>query len=144
MRRKLICVLTFLFIIPLFACAVPESNTFRDKLDEIESISIVEVGEFDHENSLYFEIPLATVSELEEFAEKLAKLPYKYMFGDPVELVTGDVVIKIVYDNGDFDFIAWNAQRKYQFSESGVQAHYGFTLFDKAGFDALMDQYLPD
>ena len=56
-------------------------------------------------------------------------------------LKTGDVVIKIVYDNGDFDLIDRAAQLKYRAGRKKF-VNYGYTAFEKEGFKALMGQYL--
>ncbi|MBR2615634.1 MAG: hypothetical protein IKC69_03035 [Clostridia bacterium] len=140
--RILFCIIIITTLhITLTSCVVKEANTFRDKLDEIESISIVELGEYREERFAFSEKLLAEIPDPEEFKEKLADLDYKQIHGDPMGLKTGDVVIKIVYDNGDFDLIDRAAQLKYRAGRKKF-VNYGYTAFEKEGFKALMGQYL--
>ena len=115
-----------------------EKGTFRDKLDEIQAIKIVKLGTFNQETVLFDEEELANCSDLDAIKNELLQLPFHSIWNDPYELQEGEVVFKIIYNNGDFDLIGASAQWKYR----AEKWHYGYTIFDKQKFEQLIAKYV--
>lgn len=117
---------------------VKEANTYTDRLDEIQKITIVELLEYDSDTYTYSEKQLREVLDVNVFMDEMLALKCDSNWGDPQQLQIGDVVIKLVYDNGDFDLINWRAQIKRR---SGTN-RYGYMIFDEKEFDLLLSKYL--
>lgn len=137
--KKYICFLVIASLLLLCGCVPDEKNTFRDHLDEIVSIQIVELTGYDESNRFAGTV-IAEISDIEAFKEDLLNVEYHSLFGTPMELYVGYVVIKLTYNSGNYDLIHYSAQKEYREDRS----NYGHTVFDQQQFEELIEKHLPD
>ena len=136
MKRKIISLCVFwVTMVLLSSCFLTSGNKYYCNIDEIERIQIVELGDYDMEDTVLLEI-----EDLDNFVNRLNKIERSTNFGAPGSLFSGYIVIKIDYINGNCDLLYRNAQ---VFFESDT-ARYGHIFFDKEQFNALISDYLPD
>lgn len=114
-----------------------EKYTFKTRLNEIQSIEVVELGVFDQESLKFFETSLSEPLDVEVLKEELLALDCGDNWGDPQELCEGDIVFKIKYNNGDFDLVGWRAQLKHR---SGRYSN-GYMVFNESEFMQLIGKY---
>ena len=101
MKKILFVGWILLVLLPFTGCS-EKTYSFKNSVDEIESIEIVSA-----ENSLEFTVT-KTLSETEknDFIEKFQTIKfYSYFVGDPMS-VNGNAV-KISYQNGDYEMVCY-------------------------------------
>ncbi len=133
----IIPIMIILFISLLVRISVKESDTYRDRMDEIQYVSIVEIGDFNQDIYRYDERFITEITDITSFKKKLADIKWSDNLFDPIQLEKGDTVIKIVYTNGDFYLIGCFAQLK---NIDGIN-YEGFTIFDEEQFFELIHYY---
>jgi hypothetical protein len=136
--------LLFAFCITLVilccSCGFFGDRKYTCEADSVESIQIVELGKV-VEGEYYREYTvLAEVTDTASFVEKLNCLQHSVNWGDPVPVEEGYIVIRIDYQNGEYDYIHADAQI---FHRSGV-SHSGFFFFDDEQFNDLIAEYWPE
>ena len=70
---------------------------------------------------------------------------YKY-FGDPIgidEYDEGSDILKIEYENGDYELINYNGQSEYT-QERGLKIYMGYNVFEIDQFKGLIEKYLSE
>lgn len=126
------------------SCRHREVYNFLNSFDKISSISIVRVS-FDTNDELREE-ELLKVENAHTFIKDFETIDcYKY-FGDPRGLLNGvdnDEVIKIDYQNGEYELINWFGQSEYTISR-GFSYYAGYSVFDEEQFNSLIDEYLDE
>ena len=104
---------------------------------EVESIFIVELGEIVEGEYQTDDTVISEITDISGFVSRLNSLNYSINSGEPTVLNTGDVLIKINYQNGDFDLVNHYAQSFYRSGKWRT----GFFFFDKVQFDSLIGDY---
>ena len=88
-----------------------KKNPFRSRFDDIQSVEIVELGEFKQETGSFAEKVLDTPDNPKALIEELLALDdYKYR-ENPQDLKQGDLVYKITYKEGDSSFILFYSSK---------------------------------
>lgn len=129
----LFIILSSLMMVFLTSCSA-KSYSFKESIDEIESIEIVSA-----ENSLEFTV-LKTLSEEEKegFLEQFQMLKFNNYLGDPPS-VHGEA-IKITYQSGIYEMIcSFGAE----YVEDG-KIQYLWKSCDKTDFNELLDSFLEE
>ena len=143
--RKLIAmmVVVAMLCLPLVACT---SFKCMYDLSEIKAIEIVIVGEVEQTSDL---IPPGTVKapnfdvvcdvqDIEQFMDDFLKMDCS-MVSPPRAPSVGDIGIKIIYNNDEYEIICSLGQAEYR------DGHYYFDCgrhsFDKTQFDELINKY---
>lgn len=65
-------------------------------------------------------------------------------FGDPIPATSEgveDTVIKIVYENGEYELINWKGQSRY-LAERGLKYYAGYRVFEEQQFETLIKNIL--
>ena len=142
--KKNIQVFLLLFAVMLFITACRHKNTydFLNSTDDIVSVSIVNLS-FD-ENRALVETEVKEVADINRFLNEFCNLDCYTYFGDPIAATpegTEDTVIKIIYDNGEYELINWKGQSKCT-SERGLDYYAGYRVFDEQPFEALIKKLL--
>lgn len=138
---KKIIIFSFLicFIFLLSGCYLDVEYEFFHDTAEIVSIEIVEVLEYDHEKLSYKENVLATIENTDVFLQEFSEIHCREVFNDPETIEPNTIVIKVLYSNGDYEFINYIAQRKCYKDSS--RSHNGYFILDKEPFEALIKKY---
>ncbi len=126
----------------LVSCRVQKSFDFLNHPDEITDISIVTISFGDNDEPVLTE--LEQIFDKTAFLKDFADIDCFAYFGDPSGVSDPDTetaVIKISYRNDEYELINWNGQAKYTL-EKGFNFYAGYSVFDKAQFDALLQKYL--
>lgn len=135
--------LTFYIMVVALILAFCSCGFFGDQkyycdIETVETIQIVQLykyidGEYSYEYTVVSEI-----SDRDTFVERLNGLNHSVNFGEPSQLDEGYFVIRIEYNNGDYDLLYSNAQ---WFNRSGVNQN-GYFFFDEEQFNLLISDYL--
>lgn len=130
--KKILCIASFLLVLLIFTACSEKTYSFKNSVDEIESIEIVSA-----ENSLEFTVT-KTLSEAEknDFLEQFQAIKFYKCFGDPPYL-QGDS-IKITYSNGDYEMIC---SYTAEYVKNG-EVHFLFKRCDEEDFDKLFNNLL--
>lgn len=142
-KRKVLIVvsLVVLLTIVFVGCRHRETYSLLHGEEEIESISIVNV--ILNDDGEVTQKELCSVADINGFMKKFREVDCYIYFGDPTgvseEGVSADV-IKIVYENGEYELINWNGQAECT-DEKGFQYYCGFSVFDENEFKALILEY---
>jgi len=142
MKKYILCI-CFIIIIALsfsgcFSLFSSTSNRYMDDESNITSIEVVKLGEFNQNNYKFNEESvLFKVENLKQFCEDFSKVSRSTNNGDPRSLYTGDIVIKIVYSNENYELISFTAQSRYY-----TERHRnGYNFFNEDEFKALISKY---
>ena len=138
-KTLLIPVLMVLFL--FVSCRVSENYTFLNPSSEIAEVSIVELS-FDDNREL-IQTELKRIENTEVFLEDFRSIDCYVYFGDPVPATpegTEATVIKILYQNDEYELINYNGQSEYT-AERGLKYYAGYSAFDAQQFKALIEKY---
>ena len=125
----------------LAACRVRENYAFLDSVDEISEISIVSIS-FD-ENNEVVQTKIRKIEDTEAFLNDFKAVDCYTYFGDPTGVVVKgkeDTVIKVSYQNGEYELINWRGQAEDTL-EKDFSFYAGFSVFDEEQFEALIEKY---
>ena len=139
MKKTVVCLV--LFICLLFSsCSLPKTYELLNPADEIDEISIVKLTFEDRE---MVQTKLQKVEDKELFLQEFNEIRCYKKIGDPTgatEEGVENVVFKISYSNGEYELIDWAGQSVYTL-KNGLRYYSGFSGFDKAEFESLMNRY---
>ncbi len=112
--------------------------------DEIAQICIVEL-EYPLNGEL-MQTVLTEVADVKGFMEELNRVEGLSLAGcNPSHIIFpgegSKTVLKILYNNGDYDLIDWNGQGYYEV-QTDTLVLYSYSSYDKAQFEALIEKYL--
>lgn len=122
----------------LTSCRHKESYNFLHSVEEISYISIVSVSFDDNEEMQVFE--QAEIEDVDAFLDDFANVSCYTYYGDPIGIHEECSVLKIVYENDDYELIYWNGQAEYQ-EDRGFRNYTGFFVFDEEEFMELISIY---
>ena len=131
---SLLIVLSYL----LCSCGFFSPQRYVIEIDEIKSIEIVTLDDYNDGEYEYEYIVLTQIEDHKSFAKELQNVKHHVNWGDPGVLWSGYTVIKIDYSNGDYDLIYHNAQ---WFHRSG-KTNNGYFFFDEKQMNDLISKYL--
>ena len=120
-------------------CRFPETYNFKHPTDDIIEISIVELSF--GENGKLIETKIRQIADTESFLADFKKIECYMYFGDPLGVTpegVEDTVIKITYENGEYELINWKGQAEYT-SEKGLIYYAGYCVFDEKQFESLLE-----
>lgn len=167
MKKSIIIVLTCIAI--LFAALIATiivlivknrytgPYLFLHSVEEIQNIQIAHITLEDEYQTFNVDrlddcIVLADIKDTSEFIKKFNNdvLFSRYLFGDPTHLGHGDYVIKITYNNGDFELIGHYAQCKFDKDEADRNGNifagemFGILYCDEDDFMNFINLYLDE
>lgn len=142
MKRNnlLFFVLCMALVLLLCSCGLFGPQRYACAIEEVVSAQIVRLDRYIEGEYRFDYTVLVQISNYELFIERLNQMNHSVNWGDPGRLHEQYIVIKINYNNGDFDLIYPNAQ---WFNRSGVNQN-GYFFFDQEQFNALIADYMPD
>lgn len=139
MKRTILFLLSiFVSTVIMVSCSFSHNYTY---LHSEEMIVGIELVQFEIDNSDYTTFPSQkNIEDVDGFLSDFNRLDfYKSSLG-PVGIVENSLVIKIVYENGDFELVHYNGQAKYT-CELGSSNYCGRGTFEKEQFNALIEKY---
>ena len=139
MKKPIIALFLICFILMLPGCYLDVEYEFFHDTSEITSIKIVEIFEHDHEKLYYKENILATIENTNIFLQEFSEIHCEEIFNDPLTVEPNTIVIKVLYSNGDYEYINYNAQRKCY--KDSLMSHNGYFELDQEPFEALIKKY---
>ena len=132
--RLSLCLLCVIISLLCCSCGFLGNQRYTCEISDVESIQLVKFG-----NGVIDEdTVLAQISDCPKFVSELNSLEQSVNWGEPSVIYENDVVIRIHYLNGDYDYIHSDTQVFYRNSEVGT----GYFWFDTEQFDALISSYL--
>lgn len=141
MKQFRFVLFTFLsLLICLFSgCGLFGDQEYTCDVDNVVSVQIVHLDGFVKEEYRDEYTILCEIEDISGFVEQLESVEHSVNWGDPRPLGTDCIVIRIEYQNGDYDLLHEDAQT---FHRSG-QNNDGFFFFDDNQFQDLISEYLP-
>ncbi len=128
----------FLLTSPLSGCEVKTKYEFIHDSPDISSIEIVKVGE-ESSQEIIEQTTISIVDDMERFIEDFNRINCYTIYSDPSGIEDNAVVIKIIYNNDDYELIGVGGQAKYV---SGKYDNYvGYQYFDQDQYKALISKY---
>ena len=144
MKNRLLILLAVFLTTSLAGCRirVPETYQLLHPENEIAHVYIVNAY-IDDANELV-QTERCEINDIVGFLNDFRKVPCYVYFGDPVGPIrSGEAtdIIKIVYENGDYELIDYNGQAEYT-QTRGYDHYTGFSIFDKEKCYSLVSDYL--
>ena len=136
---KKISVLLF-GVILLFCCSCSslDNRKYICDIEAVKSVQIVRLEKLEP----YYKIDYTVLFEITDcatFVNRLNALGNSAHWGSPYVMRAQDIVIRIEFQNGDYDFLKRNTQFFYR---SGTFKD-GRYIFDKEAFEILISDYMP-
>ncbi len=137
-KRTMITFIVLILICLGTGCRKQYEYTY---LYDKERITAIELVRFNSECEDYRNLEIVlTIECIDDFLADFSKLSfYKTSLG-PVGISENDVVIKFIYDNGDFELIHYHGQAQYV-SELGSANNAGDGTFIEKDFKDLLEKY---
>ena len=136
--KKGIVILLFVALLGVCSCTQKDVYELMHLQNEISFIAIVSISI--NENMEIEQTELQIINDTDAFLKEFRKVSCYTWWGDPIGLTEDDYVIKIVYQTGEYELIAWNGQAEYQ-TERGLRNYRGYNMFDEDEFKALISAY---
>ena len=124
------------------SCRHKETYAFLNSTDKIVGISVVKISFSDNGEVIQTEV--REIKDTKAFLDDFKGIDCYTYYGDPLgisEEGSEDTVIKIFYENDEYELINWLGQAKYT-CENGFSYYAGFSVFDEMQFEALIEEYL--
>lgn len=138
--RLCVCVLCVVVLLSLCSCGFIPQEQYHCEIENVESIQIVRFNELVPEEYRFEYTVLSTIPDCPAFVDRLNSIKYSVNWGAPFTLKENDVVIRINYQNGDFDYIHPDTQSFHRGEKVGT----GYFLFNYEQFHALIAEYWTD
>lgn len=139
-NKFIFCILAFILSFAFTACGFFGPQRYVCDEKEVESVQIVKLDKYVDDELRFEYTVLSDIVDQSTFIKRLNDLKHSVNWGDPMVLKEGYIVIKIVYLNGDYDLLHYDAQF---FHRNGVN-NSGFFFFDKDEFNLLISDYVSD
>lgn len=101
-------------LVPLLLCSsckLSEDRKYTCDVTTVDSVQIVQLDSYNKEEDRFSCTVLAEVENRDAFLQQLCSLRQSRVFNDPLYLKPTDIVIRVLYQNGDFDLIRNGAQK---------------------------------
>ena len=142
MKKQKLIILMVLLIITLCCCSckfIGDQKYFCD-VDNVISVEIIQLDGFPRKGAYdFFDYTLiCKIEDYSAFIERLNNLKHRKWGGEPLSYEVGDIAIKIVYNDGNYDLIHNEAQTMHRDGKNKT----GYFWFDKTEYDELIDEYV--
>lgn len=140
MKKVIAAILIFSFMLCCGGCEKKTEYDFLQNKSEIKSIEIVEMGKFEENVEVDSMTVICVIEEIENFLTDFLEMNCYCNFGDPQGVMEYSKVIKITYNNDEFELIDVGGQARYT-HERQYRNYTGFRYFDKEQFEKLISKY---
>lgn len=122
----------------LASCETEARYKFIHDPSDIAAIEIIEVGEENSQGSID-QTTVCVVHDIKAFMNDFTQLTCYYLYTDPVGIEKNSTVIKIIYNNNDYELISASGQAR---CINGQYNNYvGYRYFDQEQYEALISKY---
>ena len=139
MKKALVLICVFLMLLSC-SCGFFGPQKYVCDLEQVASIRIIRLDKYVEGEYRYEYTVLAEIRDHETFVHRLNNVKHSVNWGDPMQMNTGFIVIRIDYVNQDFDLLHPSAQC---FNRSGI-GNYGYFFFDSEQFNSLISDYMEE
>ena len=136
--RQIIYTICCILALCCSACGFFGDQRYECDTATVESAQIIKLDQYVEDEYRYEYTILAEISECSEFVKQINGLKHSVNWGEPTDVNVGYIVIRIQYQNGDYDLLYPNAQ---WFNRSGVNQA-GYFFFDEDQFNTLVSDWL--
>ena len=140
MKKVMIVIFVFLLILCCVGCEKKDKYEFLQEVSEIKSIEIVEMGAFEENAEVAPMSVISVVEKTDTFLSEFLEMNCFSAFGDPQGITEYSKVIKITYNDDEFELIGVGGQAEYT-HERQYRNYVGYRYFDEAQFEALISKY---
>ncbi|MGN0517299.1 MAG: hypothetical protein ACI4II_01080 [Acutalibacteraceae bacterium] len=144
MKKRVAIFIIALMCLLLVSCRQQETYSFLNSTDEISDISIVAIS-FDDDGEM-LQTEIKKIDDTDVFLDDFRSVDCYVYYGEPIGVTQegiDDIVVKISYDNDEYELINWQGQSEYT-QERGFRYYVGFSVFDEEQFEALIEKYSVD
>ena len=121
-------------------CSKLEAFKYLHSADSIQRIEIVELTQKTEDG--FDQKVLCIIDDIDAFIDDFEAVDCYGHFMDPLGVDEGDITIKLIYNNGDYELVTQSGKAIF-YADSGIFRYYkGYQTFDEEQFQALLDKYL--
>ena len=140
MKKVVILIFTFAIMFMGVGCEKKAEYEFLQDVSEINTIEIVKIGVSKEGEEIIPMTSISIVNDKENFLREFLQINCYCNPGDPQGVVENAKVIKVIYNNGEFELIDVGGQSTYTLDRQ--YKHYaGFRYFDDNEFNELISKY---
>lgn len=140
MKKSILCVCIVLLMLLTVGCEKRAYYRFLYNMEEINTIEIVKM-DIDVLNGKFEQIPVCTIEDKAAFIDDFLQVDCFSLYNDPTAPGDDAIVIKIIYNSGEYELIAASGQSQYT-KERQFQYYKGHRYFDKREFENLISKYV--
>ena len=133
---KKFCMLCVLLLLLLSSCGLFDTREYTCDVAEVQSVQIVRLDHLEPVHVYEYTV-LHDITDYTTFIDRLNELDNSTCLGAPYVMRVGDVVIRIEFRNGDWEFVSWGTQAYCRSGKLGD----GPFIFDEDEFYALIEEY---
>ena len=137
--KKLLCLFIVLIVVFAGGCSIKAAYKFLQSPTEISVIEIVKVSR-DESTGEIEQTTISTIDDIEVFLKDFSQVNCYLIYTDPKGIDDSALVIKIVYQDGEYELIDVRGQTQYT-DESGFRNYTGYRSFDDIEFKNLISKY---
>ncbi len=138
--KQIALFLSLIFLLFCCSCGFFGNQKYVCNVENVESVQIVMLDNYIETEYRYEYTILSQILDYKSFVDRLNKIDHSINWGDPRQMDIQFIVIKIEYNNGDFDLIHQDAQC---FNRSDVN-QYGYFFFNDEQFNSLISDYITE
>ena len=138
--QQRMCIVILVVICLCSGCGLFGPQQYTCDLDNVKSVQIVQLDGVDEGEYEWNYTVLCEVSDKDAFVKRLISIKHRVQWGEPTVHSAGDIVVRIVFLNGEYDLIHYYAQTM----RCPNTNHTGFFFFDEEQYNALIADYLPE
>ncbi len=137
MKRNMVWFLVILLMC-LCSCGLDNTYSFMNPEKEIDYITIATITI--DENKELQQTEGKAISDINGFLKDFRCMRCDSWWGDPIGITEDCYAIKVVYQNGEYELIAWNGKAEYR-EDSGFRNYRGYHMFDEDEFQRIISAY---
>lgn len=138
--KKLLCLFIVLIVVFAGGCSIKAAYKFLQSPTEISVIEIVKVSR-DESTGEIEQTTVSTIDDMETFLKDFSQVDcYFYYYANPTGIEDNALVIKIIYQDGEYELIDANGQSEYT-DERGFHYYSGHHSFNEGEFENLISKY---
>lgn len=140
MKKIIVTIFAFTIMFLCGGCEKKAEYEFLHDLSEISTIEIVKIGEAIEGEEIIPMTSTCVVTNKDDFLIEFLEMSCYSAWGDPQSVREEATVIKIIYNNEEFELIDVGGQSEYT-HERGYRHYAGYRYFDENQFEKLLSKY---
>lgn len=140
MKKVRLRIFVLMLMLCCAGCKKKDKYEFLQDISEIKSIEIVEIGVLEKNTEEISMSVLSVIEEKDAFLTEFLEINCFSLFGDPQGVGEYSEVIKITYNDDEYELIDVGGQAEYT-HERKFKNYVGYRYFDEIQFEALISKY---